>query len=172
MSATSNLGLIIAYWLHILATVVWIGGLAALSIFVLPAARRTMPEKEYSSFLTAMASRLQQVGWLCLSVLVFTGLFQMVSHPNYQGFLVIDSSWALAILIKHAAVALMLLLSIYVTWGLMPALQRMAFIQSLGKTTDAVETQKLEQRQVNLLQLNLFLSVVILLLTAWARTSQ
>ncbi len=171
MSATSNLGLIIAYWLHILATVVWIGGLAALSIFVLPAARRTMPEKEYSSFLTAMASRLQQVGWLCLSVLVFTGLFQMVSHPNYQGFLVIDSSWALAILIKHITVALMLLLSIYATWGLLPALQRVAFIQSLGKTTSPVESQKLEQQQVNLLQLNLFLAVIILLLTAWARTS-
>ncbi len=141
MSATSNLGLVIAYWLHILATVVWIGGLAALSIFVLPAARRTMPQKDYSTFLTAMNTRLQQVGWVCLSVLIFTGLFQMVSHPNYQGFLVIDSSWALAILIKHLAVALMLLLSIYVTWGLMPALQRIAFIQSLGKTTDAAETQ-------------------------------
>src|SRR5512138_1950262 len=110
MSATSNLGLIIAYWLHILATVIWIGGLTALSIFVLPAARRTMPGRDYSSFLTAMASRLQQVGWICLSVLVFTGLFQMVAHPNYQGFLVIDSSWAMAILIKHVAVALMLLL--------------------------------------------------------------
>jgi uncharacterized membrane protein len=172
MSATSNLGLTFAYWLHILATVVWIGGLAALSIFVLPAARRTMDQKGYSSFLTAMTSRLQQVGWLCLSVLVFTGLFQMVSHPNYQGFLVIDSSWALAILIKHLTVAAMLLLSIYITWGLMPALQRIAFIQSLGKMVDAAESQKLEGRQVSLLQLNLFLSVIILLLTAWARTAQ
>ncbi len=172
MSATSNLGLIIAYWLHILATVVWIGGLAALSIFVLPAARRTMPENVYSAFLTSMTGRLQQVGWICLSVLIFTGLFQMVSHPNYQGFLVIDSSWAVAILIKHLTVAAMLILGVYMTWGLMPALQRMAFIKSLGKTIDAAETQKLEQRQMSLLQVSLFLSVIILLLTAWARTSQ
>ncbi len=172
MSATSNLGLTFAYWLHILATVVWIGGLAALSIFVLPAARRTMAERDYSTFLTIMTSRLQQVGWICLSVLIFSGLFQMVSHPNYQGFLVIDSSWAMAILIKHLTVAAMLVLSVYVTWVLMPSLQRLAFLKSLGKTTDPVEAQRLEQRQVNLLQVNLFLSVIILLLTAWARTSQ
>ncbi len=171
MSATSNLGLTFVYWLHILATVVWIGGLTALSIFVLPAARRTMPEKEYSAFLTAMASRLQQVGWLCLLVLIFTGMFQMVSHPNYQGFLVIDTSWAMAILLKHLTVAAMLILSVYVTWGLLPSLQRIAFKKALGRSTDPIESQKLEGRQVSLLQLNLFLAVIILLLTAWARTS-
>lgn len=171
MSATSNLGLTFVYWLHILATVVWVGGLASLSIIVLPAARRTMPDKEYSTFLTSMAVRLQQIGWLCLLVLIFTGLFQMVSRPNYQGFLVIDSNWAVAILLKHISVAAMLILSTYVTWGLMPALQRIAFKKSLGRETDPEEAQKLEQRQVFLLQVNLLLAVIILLFTAWARTS-
>ncbi len=172
MSATSNLGLVIAYWLHILATVVWIGGLAALSIFVLPAARRKMEQNAYSNFLTAMNTRLQQVGWVCLSVLIFTGLFQMVSHPNYQGFLVIDSSWALAILIKHLTVAVMLLLSIYVTWGLMPALQRAALMRAAGRAIDEAQVVSLQNREIWLLRANLILAVIVLLLTAWARSAK
>ena len=69
------------------------------------------------------------------------------------------------------AVGVMLVLSAYVTWGLIPSLNRMAFIQAMGKTVNEAEKQKLEQRQLSIMQLNLFLAVIILLLTAWARTS-
>jgi len=164
-------GLIITYWLHILATVIWIGGLTSLSIFVLPIARQTLSPLDYSKFLGAIQKRLQPISWLCLVTLIFTGLFQMVTNPNYHGFLVIINTWDQAILLKHIAVGAMLALSAYVTWVLIPALQRMAFLKALGKVVDPVQIEKLEQRQVSMLQLNLFLAVVILLLTAWARTS-
>ena len=164
-------GLTVTYWLHILATVIWIGGLTSLSIFVLPAAKRTLLAQEYSKFLTALQKKMQPISWLCLVTLIFTGLFQMVTHPNYEGFLVIANTWSQAILLKHLAVGVMLILSAYVTWALIPSLQRMAFIQAMGKTVDEAEKQKLEQRQLSIMQLNLFLAVIILLLTAWARTS-
>jgi uncharacterized membrane protein len=171
MNLTDSLGLTIAYWMHILATVIWIGGLSSLAIFVLPAARRSMQPGQYSVFLAALQSRIQQIGWFCLIVLIFTGMFQMISHPNYQGFLVISTPWAEAILIKHLTVAVMLGLSSYITWGLMPALQRMAFMQSVGKPGDPGVLEKLVERETFLLRLNLFLAVIVLLLTAWARTS-
>ncbi len=164
-------GLTITYWLHILATVIWIGGLASLSIFVLPAAKSSLPPQEYSKFLTALQKKLQPISWLCLVTLIFTGLFQMVTSPNYVGFLVIANTWDQAILIKHLVVGVMLVLSCYVTWGLIPSLNRMAFMQAVGKTVDEGEKQKLEERQLSIMQLNLFLAVIILLLTAWARTS-
>jgi uncharacterized membrane protein len=164
-------GLTLTYWLHILATVVWIGGLASLSIFVLPAARRTLSAQEYSKFLKAVQKRMQPFSWLCLVILIFTGLFQMVTHPSYVGFLVIANSWAQAILLKHLVVGVMLALSAYVTWWLIPVLNRMEFMQAMGKTVDETVLQKLEQRQLSIMQINLFLAVIILLLTAWARTS-
>ncbi|HEX7566973.1 MAG TPA: CopD family protein [Anaerolineaceae bacterium] len=164
-------GLTITYWLHILATVIWIGGLTSLSIFVLPVARKSMAPTDFSKFLTALQKKMQPISWLCLVTLIFTGMFQMVTHPNYEGFLVIANTWSQAILLKHLAVGVMLVLSAYVTWGLIPSLQRMAFRQAMGKVVDAVEIQKLEERQVTLMQLNLFLAVIILLLTAWARTA-
>jgi len=164
-------GLVLTYWLHILATVVWIGGLTSLSIFVLPAAKKTLPAEEYSKFLSLMQKRMQPISWLCLVTLIFTGLFQLVTSPNYQGFLVIANTWAQAILIKHIAVGGMLGLSAYVTWGLIPSLNRMAFMQAMGKDIDEAQKEKLEQRQLSIMQINLFLAVIILLLTAWARTS-
>jgi len=118
-----------------------------------------------------LQKKMQPISWLCLVTLIFTGMFQMVTHPNYEGFLVIANTWSQAILLKHLAVGVMLVLSAYVTWGLIPSLQRMAFRQAMGKVVDAVETQKLEERQVSMMQLNLFLAVIILLLTAWARTA-
>ncbi len=168
---TPEYGLTIAYWAHLLATVVWIGGLVALNVFVVPAARKALSPEQFARLLGAIQPRLQQIGWFCLTVLIFTGLFQMVSHPNYQGFLVIDSTWAVAILLKHLAVAGMILVSGYMTWFIGPALQRMAVLQAHGKEVDAAQAERLRSREAQLLQLNLLLSVVVLALTALARSS-
>lgn len=163
--------LTIAYWLHMLATVVWVGGLAALSLIVLPAARRTVTGPAYSAFLTQVQQRLQQVGWFCLLLLAVTGMFQMSSSPFYKGFLAITNTWAIAILTKHLAIGLMVLASAYVTWGLMPSIQRMALLQSKGKQVDANLQARLRKREDLLLRLNLLLSVVVLALTAIARSA-
>ena len=72
MEATPTWALTIAFWLHMLATVVWIGGLAAISIFVLPAARKTLDAGAYAALIESIQRRLDPVGWLCLLVLVAT----------------------------------------------------------------------------------------------------
>src|SRR5512146_1974671 len=102
--AAPTLGITIAYWLHMLATVIWVGGLAALSLFVLPSARKVLDPSAYGALLTQLQSRLQPVGWFSLAVLTVTGLFQMSDNPFYKGFLAISNSWAMAILIKHLVV--------------------------------------------------------------------
>jgi uncharacterized membrane protein len=171
-TAVSPLVLTIVYWLHMLATVVWVGGLAAVSIFVLPAARRTLDAAAYSALITQLGSRLQQVGWFSLVVLVGTGMFQMSANPSYKGFLAISNNWAVAIFAKHVVIGLMVLVSAYVTWGLMPRLQRTALLRVAGRTVDAGQASQLENQETWLIRLNLILSVVVLLLTAWARSSQ
>ena len=168
---TPQAGLTIAYWLHLLATVIWIGGLVALNVFVVPAARKALPPDQFARLLGAIQPRLQQTGWFCLTVLIFTGLFQMVSHPNYQGFLVIQSTWASAMLTKHLAVGAMILVSGYMTWWLGPSLQRMAILQAHGKAVDDALALRMRNREALLLQANLLLSVLVLALTALARSS-
>jgi uncharacterized membrane protein len=91
----------LAYWLHMLATVVWIGGLVTLVILVLPVAKRLLEPDLFAQFLEGLQRRLDPLGWLSLSVLLVTGLFQMSANPNYNGLLSISNRWAASILIKH-----------------------------------------------------------------------
>lgn len=163
--------LTLAYWLHMLATVVWIGGLAVLALVVIPAARKTIPGETYAAFLGQVQNRLQSIGWFSLAVLAVTGMFQMSSSPFYEGFLAIQNTWSWAILIKHLAIGVMVLFSIYATWGITPALRRLALLQSAGKQVDAAALARLHAREDLLLKLNLAVSVIVLALTAIARSA-
>jgi uncharacterized membrane protein len=173
MSA-SILPLSFAYWLHMLATVVWIGGLAALAIFVLPAARAALEPGPYAAFLAALQRRLDALGWFCLLILVATGLFQMSASPHYQGFLAIQNLWAGAILLKHLLFFSMAGVSAYLTWGLAPRLRRLALLQAhqaQAGQAGAEQAARLQKQELNLLRLNLLLGMLILALTALARSA-
>ncbi len=159
----------LVYWLHMLATVVWIGGLAAVVLLVLPAARRSLDAPAYAALLVALQRRLDPLGWISLLVLVGTGLFQMSASPNYQGFLAVSNRWAAAILVKHLVFLLMIGVSAYLTWGLMPHLGRVALRQSRG--LDAPEAERLQRREISLMRINLLLGALVLALTAIARVS-
>ena len=162
-------GLSVIYWLHMLATVVWIGSLAALSLLILPVARRTLDPAAFSAFLTGIQQRLDPLAWMSLVVLLGTGMFQMSANPNYSGFLAIRGQWAFAILTKHVVFLGMMALSAYVTWGLLPALRRVALRQASGQTVP--EAEKLQQQELTLMRINLILGVLILFLTAIARAA-
>jgi uncharacterized membrane protein len=167
----------LAYWFHMLATVVWIGGLAALSILVMPAARRSLDEKAYPAFLARLQRQLDPLGWASLLVLVGTGLFQMSANPNYEGFLSVNNRWAAAILAKHLVFLAMTGVSAYLTWGLMPKMQRLALRLAAKQREDGQpgddlpEVRSLQRQEGLLLRLNLILGVLVLALTALARAA-
>ena len=151
-----------------LATVVWIGGLAALSLVVLPAAR-SFEAEVYAAFMDRLQRRLDPLSWLSLVFLVGTGLFQMSANPNYSGFLAFDNRWALAILVKHILFFAMTGVAAYLTWGLLPQLRRAALLRARGK--NSADIAALAAREQTLVRLNLVLAVLVLALTAIARAS-
>jgi len=169
MSSPSVWALSLTYWLHMLATVVWIGGLASLSLLVLPAARRSLEASAYSRLLENLQRRFDPLSWLCLAVLGVTGLFQMSANLNYQGFLTIQNRWAVAILLKHLVFIGMTALSAYLTWGILPGLRRAALRQL--RQPDGTQVLELQRQEARLLRINLVLSVAVLALTALARAS-
>lgn len=171
-SAVSPIALALLYWLHMLATIVWIGGLAAITLLVIPAARKALDAPAYQALLGQIQKRLGQMGWFSLAVLIVTGMFQMSASPFYGGFLAITNSWSVAILSKHVVIGAMILVSAYLTWGVLPAMQRAAWLRAAGKAIDPVHLEQLRLRETWLLRLSLLLSVLVLALTAWARAAQ
>jgi uncharacterized membrane protein len=161
--------LTLAYWLHMLATIAWVGGLAALAILVFPAARQTLEPKAYADLLGSIQRRLDPLGWFSLALLAATGLIQMSANPNYSGFLAITNRWAVAIFLKHLIIIAMVGISAYFTWGLIPVLRRFAIRRAAGQAVSEID--RLQRREIMLLRINLILGVLVLALTAIARAS-
>lgn len=155
----------LAYWLHMLATVAWIGGLTALIYLLLPAAKKDLDPGSYASLLLHIQRRLDPLAWLSLAILMGTGLIQMSASPNYQGFLQFSNLWSLAILIKHLVFLVMVAFSGYMSWVVLPAMRRLALTKNRG----SAEARRLQRREASLLKINLILGIIILGLTALAR---
>jgi uncharacterized membrane protein len=155
-----------AYWLHMAATVIWIGGLFFQAAVLAPALRSPLHSEGAGDLLGRLRRRFTPLAWLCLAVLIATGLTQMSGNPNYQGFIQITNRWSAAILAKHIVIALMVLAAAYQTWILSPRLERAAWQRTVGRSsaTDASAFRRLTS-------INLALAIVVLALTAIARTA-
>lgn len=157
--------LVFSYWLHLLATVVWLGGLALMLLVALPALRQgTIAANQWLS----LQQRL--IVWAngSLVVLLITGFVQMTNDPNYSGFLVLDSLWAGAILVKHLAFLAMVVIGAYVQWSLYPSISRLQLLAEKRPELATAERTKLEQKEIRLLRLNLLCAVLVLFFTATA----
>jgi len=168
MSTPPSWVLAIIYWLHMLATVTWIGSLAAINLLVLPASQRTLKLVDQLSFISALQKKLEPLAWFCMGLLVVTGLFQLSTSPHYDGLLSVSTQWSLSILIKHGLAVAMAVVSAIQTWEVLPAIHRTLLRK---ETADPDLLAKLQRRETNLLRINLILSALILGATAFARAS-
>jgi len=161
--------LALTFWLHLLATVTWVGSLAGISFLILPAMQRSLDPETQLVFIEAMQKRLEPIAWFCMSLLLVTGLFQMSVNPHYDGFLSTSTQWSLAILTKHLLGIVMVVVSAIQTWEVIPAIRRAIMKSKKSKNTEELDV--LRRREILLLRMNFGLSVLILLATAFARAS-
>jgi uncharacterized membrane protein len=157
--------LVLSYWLHLLATVVWLGGLALMALVAWPALRQ--------GSVTANQWLLLQQRFLpwangSLVILLITGFFQMTADPHYTGFLSIDSVWAGAILVKHVAFLGMVGIGAYMQAVLYPAMTRTRLLAEKRPSLASGEQETLSRTEIRLLRLNLLFAVAVLFLTAVA----
>ncbi|MFZ5857098.1 MAG: CopD family protein [Chloroflexota bacterium] len=161
--------LTLVYWLHMLATVAWIGGIVSISILVLPAAHKSLKPADLLAFIEAIQKRLEPLAWFSLGLLIATGLFQLSANSHYNGFFDVSTQWSLAILIKHGLVVVMVVVSAVQTWEVLPAIRRTLMRRDKGASEE--EIVKLQTREERLLRMNFILSILILGATALARAA-
>jgi uncharacterized membrane protein len=164
----TNTILALSYFFHLIATVVWVGGLVILGVLVWPEARRALAEKpELYRFLARLRSRFMPLTHFSLVVLVVTGLFQMTGDTNYDGMLQFTNEWTRVILLKHVAVGGMLICGLALQFGVMPALERASLLAERGKDNPE-EWERLRRREARLTWINIGLGALVLAFTAWA----
>jgi uncharacterized membrane protein len=157
-----------SFFFHLIATVVWIGGLVTLAVIVQPVLSHTITDvKERARLMEAVQKRFQPIANLSLIVLILTGLVQTVNSPFYKGFLRFDNVWTEAILFKHLAIVGMVIIGGVMTFSIQPAVRRNALLLA-NDVADTADVAKLQKQQARLTRLNLVLSVLVLLFTAMA----
>jgi uncharacterized membrane protein len=64
---------LLSVWLHIMAAIIWIGGMIFLVIVLVPAIRRPEFGAVAAALVRCSGRRFRWVGWICLGVLIVTG---------------------------------------------------------------------------------------------------
>ena len=157
-----------SYLLHLIATVVWIGGLVTLALIVQPIAQQLLDPAAKAHLLEAAHKRFQPLANISLIVLLLTGMVQLAANKFYKGFLEFDNTWSVAILLKHLAVVVMIGVAAFMHFTLEPALRRHALLAA-NDIADPVRAERLRKQQSWLTRLNLACSAVVLIFTAIAR---
>ncbi len=157
--------LAISYWIHLLATIIWLGGMALMALIAWPALRQgTLADNQWA----ALQRRFAPWAAGSLVILLITGFVQMTNDQNYGGFLVLDGTWAYAMLLKHIAFVGMVIITVYVQAILYPAMSRAAILAQQRPQLAQNEQATLARREMSLLRLNLACAVLVLLFTAVA----
>lgn len=159
--------LAISYFFHLIATVVWLGGLLVLAVMVWPEAQRVLQDQPA---LVALLSRLRKrfTPWanFSLALLLVSGMFQMSGDPNYLGVLDFSNAWSVAMLLKHIAFAGMVVCSLALQYGVAPSLERTSLLIERNKG-GSEDWTRLRRRETRLTWLNLLLAALVLAFTAW-----
>jgi uncharacterized membrane protein len=153
------------YWVHLLATVIWLGGMALLALIALPAWRQqTLATNQW------LALQQRFTPWVNASMVLLwiTGFVQMTNDEHYTGFLSVDSTWAWAMLIKHISVLALMGLGFYAQFRILPAMTRIQLLAGKKPALAATEEARLSRQEQQLLRLNLLCAALVLLLTAVA----
>ena len=145
--------------LHVLAAMVWLGGLFFLGLVGAPVLRRAEPATLRQHLFHVLGLRFRVVGWSALGVLVVTGLLNLQYRGllQWRGTLGEGVFWrsalGRALAVKLVAVAAMVVISFFHDWiygprsGLAPA--------------ESPEAAAFRRRAVILAQVNTLLALVI-----------
>lgn len=141
-------------FLHDLFTVVWIGGLFALALVVLPVALGMWGRgPEVRRLMDAIQRRLSPLVFISILGLAVTGALLARRNPAFRGLFSFDNPYSAALALKHAVVLLMVAVAL---------LRRVALRDAAQPPRAAVERLK-----GALLYLNLALGVLVLLLSGF-----
>ena len=157
--------LTLSYWVHLISTVVWLGGLTLMALVAWPAVRGHILEANQWVHLQRRFSPLANAS---LVLLWATGFLQMSADPNYEGFLAFNSLWAQAILIKHIAVIGMMFFGLIIQWRLHPALARLELLAQKQPGLAEAEQDRLTKQESRLVVLSLICAALVLFFTAVA----
>ena len=154
------IGLSLAHWLHMLATVLWFGGNAFIGIILVPVLSKTLDKKDFGKVMGAVMGVFKRVVYISMLILGVTGSIIMVVDGNYEGAGQVSNLWSILTVIKHIIVILLIAVAVYNFQILGPKAGKAA-------ATGSADAPKLQALQMKMAKIGSLLAISIILCTAF-----
>lgn len=100
-------------FLHLMATIAWIGGMFFNFLVVIPTAQKALDPATAGKFMGMMVRRVRVVVYVSLFILFVTGIPMKIANEHYVSIINFDNTWETVGFIKHVFVALLALMALY-----------------------------------------------------------
>ena len=147
-------------WLHLLATVVWIGGMIFVILAVTPAAKETLEPPVMGRFMGSLMKKFRVIIYVSIGLLIATGIGMMLMNKEYAGTYDFGNLWTAVVVVKHIFVLILIILGIYMMEVIVPKIGR------LGAKGPSPEMAKAQKLQMRIGAINFILAILILVCTA------
>lgn len=145
-----------AAWLHLIATVLWIGGIAFILFIAMPSAKQVMGA-DAGKLMSAISKRFTLVANYSIATLVITGTATAGIEIWSPGHADLEKSWIISLAAKHVLVLAMIIIHFYRGWILAPKIMR---------TESETKRAAMQIFSLNLVRTNFALGIFVLLLSA------
>ena len=153
---------LVSMWLHLLAAIVWIGGLAFISMVLAPTLRDPALRAQAVPLLRAAGRKFMRIGYASIVVLIVTGTTNLILKAG-GSFAAVEAWWPTPygrlLMAKLVLVALVIALSLYHDFAVGPAATRAMQVEPGSPAALA-----LRRRAALLGRANALLSLVIMTL--------
>lgn len=148
--------LVTAAWLHLIATVIWIGGIAFILFIAMPSARQVMGT-DAGKLMGDVSKRFTPVANYSIVLLVLTGATMAVLNNRFSSSAILENNWIIILAAKHVLVFTMIVIHFYRGLILAPKIMRME---------SKPRKMSLQNLSINLVKANFGLGLMVILLSA------
>jgi len=145
----------IFYWVHLLATVTWIGGIIFILFVAIPSSRR-MLGADASKLMGEVSRRFTPLANYSIILLVATGTGLTVLNEQFSGIRFFGNNWSSILSLKLILVFGLIVVHFYKGLILAP---------KIGRTASDAKKTSLQKLSLNLVKANFVLGALVLLLS-------
>ena len=147
--------IIACYWIHLVATVLWIGGIIFIIFIAIPSSRQVLGA-ESGKLMGEISKRFTPLANYSIILLFVSGIVLAGLNNQFSGVRILESNWTMALILKLVLFFSMTAIHFYRGLVLAPRIMR---------TATQTEKTALQKLSINLVKVNFTLGLSVLLLS-------
>lgn len=162
---------LLSVWLHILAAIVWIGGMAFLVLVVVPYLRKGDRAKA-AALMRDTGSRFRDIGWICFAIVLVTGTFNLwmrgVRVSSFADPAWLRSQLGHAVSLKLAVFTVVLVMSAVHDFVIGPRATRAIVADPRSKEAESLRRAASMMGRANVVFALILVALGVLIVRGWA----